>query len=85
MDTNMQVSDAKYLWDFYKDKDQYEFHSLYLDFEYLHSPPMEEYGGAWVLVPKTGSYSEFQEVVNAKLYNLEIETDETTDTLVEVQ
>ena len=59
MDTNMELFDAKYLWDFYKDKDQYEFHSLFLDHDYLYSPPLEEYGGAWVLVSETGSYKPF--------------------------
>lgn len=68
MDTNLSVADAKYLWDFYKDKDLYEIHSLFLDMDYLYTPPMEEYGGAWVLAPVGGSYSRFQNDLKTKLY-----------------
>ncbi|OGC45329.1 hypothetical protein A2V49_03140 [candidate division WWE3 bacterium RBG_19FT_COMBO_34_6] len=60
MDTNLNLIDAKYLWDFYKDKDKYEISSLYLDYDFLYSPPLEEYGGAWVLTSLTGSYDEFK-------------------------
>ncbi len=66
MDTNLELGDVAFLWDFYKDKDLYTVDSLLLDYEYLHTPPADEYGGAWVLVPSTGSYSAFQ----AKLRNL---------------
>ncbi|MFC1756075.1 LCP family protein [Patescibacteria group bacterium] len=81
MDTNIQLADAKYLWDFYKDKDKYTIHSLFLDYEYLYSPPAEQYGGAWTIVPKDGSYQTFQNKVQDRL--LGVVEDETAD-LVEV-
>lgn len=82
MDTNLELKDAKYLWDFYKDKDQYEINSLYLDTNYLYTPPLEEYGGAWVLVPKGNSYKAFQDDIKNKLYDLEqpVQIDSSVDT-----
>lgn len=79
MDTNLELFDAKYLWDFYKDKDKYTFHSLFLDYEYLYSPPLEEYGGAWVLIPTSGSYKEFHDDIKNKLYILEQPKNEETE------
>ena len=67
MDTNLTLGDAAFLWDFYKDKDAYEIESLFMDSDYVYNPPMEDYGGAWVLVPRNG-YSAFHEVVKSKLY-----------------
>ena len=84
MDTNMEVSDAKYLWDFYKDKDSYTINSLYLDYDYLHSPPLEEYGGAWVLVSKTGSYKGFHNQISTYLRGEVPQTDQTSDDLENV-
>jgi len=83
MDTNIQLSDAKYLWDFYKDKDDYTVHSLFLDYEYLYSPPAEQYGGAWTIVPKDGTYQTFQNKVQDRL--LGIVEDETIDTFEAVE
>jgi LCP family protein required for cell wall assembly len=73
MDTNLTLPDAYYLWDFYKDKDSYEIESLFLDTNYVYNPPMSEYGGAWVLAPLSGGYSEFQQVVHSTLYGLNTE------------
>ncbi len=74
MDTNLSLEDAKYIWDLYKNRELYNISSLFLDSAYLHSPPMEEYGGAWVLVPTTGSYTEFQNVLSATLKGQVLET-----------
>ena len=71
MDTNLKVTDAQYLWDFYKDKDKYEISSLFLDYDYLYSPPMEQYGGAWVLVSKTGTYEPFKNAISKRLQSIE--------------
>lgn len=60
METNLNISDLTYLWDFYKDKDHYAMESLLMDYDYVYTPPMEEYGGAWVLAPIGGSYLNFQ-------------------------
>ncbi|OGC69749.1 hypothetical protein A2415_04710 [candidate division WWE3 bacterium RIFOXYC1_FULL_39_7] len=68
MDTSLTLSDAYYLWDMYKDKDKYTYVSLFLDSDYVFNPPMEDYGGAWVLAPIDPTYAAFhnkvKEVVN---------------------
>jgi LCP family protein required for cell wall assembly len=60
MDTNIALSDATYLWDLHKDWDKYQITSKYMDYDYLFTPPMAEYGGAWVLAPIGGSYDVFK-------------------------
>ena len=67
METNLKLEDARYLWDFYQDKDKYNIHSLFLDYDYLYSPPPEEYGGAWTIVPLDGNYRTFQSAVRDSL------------------
>ena len=61
MDTNLEVSDATYLWDLHKDWGKYQITSKFMDYEYLFTPPMSEYGGAWVLAPIGGSYDKFKD------------------------
>jgi len=81
MDTNLKLADAKYLWDFYKDKDDYTIHSLFLDYEYLYSPPPEQYGGAWTIVPKDGNFSTFQKIIQDRLMGIvEDKSSDTTST-----
>ena len=60
MDTNLTLSDATYLWDLHKDWEKYQIVSKYMDYDYLFTPPMAEYGGAWVLAPIGGSYDTFK-------------------------
>ena len=60
MDTNIALSDATYLWDLHKDWEKYQITSKYMDYDYLFTPPMAEYGGAWVLAPIGGSYDVFK-------------------------
>lgn len=60
MDTNITLSDATYLWDLHKDWEKYQTVSKYMDYDYLFTPPMAEYGGAWVLAPIGGSYDTFK-------------------------
>ncbi len=68
MDTNLALSDVGYLWDLHKDYEKYTISSLYLDYDYLFTPPMEEYGGAWVLAPIGGdSFSSFKLAVQDEL------------------
>jgi len=63
MDTNLTINDAYYLWDLYKDKDKYKYESLVLDSNYVYNPPMEQYGGAWVLAPLDPNYESFHEAI----------------------
>ena len=85
MDTNLTLSDASYLWDLHKDYEKYTISSLYLDYDYLFTPPMEEYGGAWVLAPIGDSYSNFKLAVQDELNGVkkpvveEASTKETTN------
>ncbi len=60
MDTNITLSDATYLWDLHKDWEKYQIVSKYMDYNYLFTPPMAEYGGAWVLAPIGESYDTFK-------------------------
>ncbi len=64
MDTNLTLNDAKYLWDLYQNRDQYTIESIYMDSNYVYNPPMSDYGGAWVLIPKNNDYSIFHQVVS---------------------
>ena len=70
MDTNLSLDDAKYLWDFYKDKDKYQIESFYLDYDYIYTPPASEYGGAWVLTETDGGYGAFTKKVTDYLNNV---------------
>jgi polyisoprenyl-teichoic acid--peptidoglycan teichoic acid transferase len=67
IETNMSLDDAYYLWDIVKDRSEYIIQSIYLDSQFLYNPPMEDYGGAWVLIPKNNSYTEFNNFVKANL------------------
>lgn len=67
METNFSVEDLTYLWDFYKQKDEYEINSLIMDYEYLEVPNSADYGGAWVLTPIGGNYNNFHNVLEQKL------------------
>jgi len=64
MDTNLTLKDAKYLWDLYKNRDQYTIESIYMNDDYLYNPPMSDYGGAWVLIPRNNDYSAFHRAVS---------------------
>ncbi len=83
MDTNLTVEDAKYLWSFYKDRKEYAISSLFLDYDYLYSPPLEDYGGAWVLVPTSGSYDDFKMVLDSTLKGIELPAVETESNDIE--
>ncbi len=86
MDTNLDPTDVVYLWDLYKDKDKYKATSLYLDYDYLFTPPMSEYGGAWVLAPINDTFEPFQQRFKDALAGVEPQpaTVPTTQTPEEV-
>lgn len=67
MDTNLTLNDAKALWDMHKDYKKYSYNSMYLDYDYLYTPPAEEYGGAWVLAPKEGALDQFKAALKATM------------------
>lgn len=70
METNMTIDDLAYFWDLYKDRQKYTINSIYMDYTYLFTPPMEEYGGAWVLAPINGNFTTFKEDVQKLFINM---------------
>lgn len=80
MDSNLTPSDAVYLWDMYKDRDKYKITSLYLDHDYLFTPPMSEYGGAWVLAPIGGTFEPFHRIYKDTLAGVEVPKPTQTQT-----
>lgn len=67
IETNLTIDDAKFLWDFYKDKDKYEVNSLLVDYDYLYTPPAADYGGAWVLAPIDNDYTKIKNNIETLL------------------
>ncbi len=67
MDTNIKPEDLVYLWDLYKDRKLYTIDSLLMDHEFVYTPPMEQYGGAWVLIPNGNDYTTFQQKITQML------------------
>lgn len=55
--TDMSMEDAKVLWNYFANRNQYMIDDLYVDSEFLYNPPLSEYGGAWVLIPKNNDYT----------------------------
>ncbi|MBI2620708.1 LCP family protein [candidate division WWE3 bacterium] len=69
MTTTLSLSDAKYLWDFYKDKDKYQIESFVVDDRYVYHPglyPNSAYR-AWVFVPKDGALTQLRSDIVDKL------------------
>ncbi len=83
MSTNLALEDLEYLWDFYKDKDKYVIESLLMDYEYVFTPPAEEYGGAWVLAPIGNDYTKFQTTLNNMIYGIATQNVENVEPDIE--
>jgi len=70
--TTLTLSDVKYLWDFYKDKDLYTIESFVVDGDYVYHPgmyPQSSYH-AWVFVAKEPGFANLHRDIYAKLNNL---------------
>lgn len=69
--TTLTLDDVYYLWDFYKDKDNYTAESLVLDSEYIYHPGMypESPYSAWVFISKDGNWNRLHTDIQAKLTN----------------
>jgi len=78
VDTNLTLDDTKFLWDFYKDKDAYTYSSLFMNSDFVYNPPMSDYGGAWVLVPRDPSNLAFHQAVENLINKVEVATKEST-------
>ena len=68
--TTLSISDAKYLWDFYKDKDLYTVESFVLGDEYIYHPT-EGYI-AWVFIPREPGFATLHQDIINKLNNVTI-------------
>lgn len=69
MYTTLTLDDAKYLWDFYKDKDLYTVESFVVDGEYIYHPgmyPESEYH-AWVFIAKEPGFTNLHSDILEKL------------------
>jgi LCP family protein required for cell wall assembly len=69
METSLSISDVYYLWDFYKDRTEYEVESFVVDGEYVYHPgmyPASDYH-AWVFLPREPGFAELHADVTAKL------------------
>ena len=84
MHTTLSLTDVKYLWDYYKDRDDYEIVSFVVDDEYIYHPgmyPNSEYH-AWVFVPRDSTWGDLHADVQGMLFprdeeEANIETGET--------
>lgn len=69
MYTTLTLADVKYLWDFYKDKNQYEIESFVVDGTYVYHPgmyPNSPYH-AWVFVAREPGFANLHTDIVAKL------------------
>mgnify|MGYP003966965243 FL=1 len=69
MQTTLTLSDVRYLWDFYEDKDLYEIESFVVGDTYIYHPgmyPDSEYH-AWVFVAREPGFADLHNDVDAKL------------------
>lgn len=69
METSLTLDDAFYLWDFYKDRDEYQIESFVVGDDYLYYPGMypDSPYHAWVFVPIGDSFLKLQNDIKAKL------------------
>jgi len=66
--TTLALSDARYLWDFYKDRDLYTVESFVIDDEYVYHPT-EGYV-AWVFIPRDPTFETLHRDIASKLENI---------------
>jgi len=71
MHTTLKLTDVRYLWDFYKDRDKYKVVSFVVDDKYVYHPgmyPNSEYH-AWVFIPREGSFENLHQDIQSMLYS----------------
>jgi LCP family protein required for cell wall assembly len=69
--TTLTLADVKYMWDFYKDRDEYTIESFVVDGEYVYHPgmyPASPYH-AWVFVAKEPGFANLHRDIRTKLDN----------------
>lgn len=83
--TNMSLADATFLWNFFKDKDQYKVESFVIGDQYLYHPGMypESPYHAWVFIPREENFATLHKDITAKLEGTFVEkpsSDSATNT-----
>ncbi len=70
MHTTLTITDVKYLWDFYKDRDEYEIISFVVDEKYVYHPgvyPNSSYH-AWVFIPREKGFQTLHNDIKKMLF-----------------
>lgn len=75
METTLKLSDAYYLWDFYKDRNLYSIESMVVDDKYVFHPGMfpESPYTAWVFISKDENFQALHQDIESKLNGTYIE------------
>ncbi|KKS14526.1 MAG: Cell envelope-related transcriptional attenuator domain containing protein [candidate division WWE3 bacterium GW2011_GWA1_41_8] len=79
MKTTLSLYDALYLWDFYKDREQYEIESFVVGDDYIYHPgtyPESAYS-AWVFVPRDPLWEQLHLDIESKLDGTFVEETKT--------
>jgi len=81
MHTTLSLVDITYLWDFYKDRGDYEIISFVVDDKYVYHPglyPQSTYK-AWVFIPREASFETLHNDIQ-KMLSPETDVEATDDT-----
>ncbi|MBD3366198.1 hypothetical protein GF360_02515 [candidate division WWE3 bacterium] len=73
MYTTLKLEDVRYLWDFYKDREDYKVVSFVVDGKYVYHPglyPNSEYH-AWVFIPREPDFASLHEDIQEMLFPVE--------------
>ena len=79
--TSLTLTDAYYLWDFYKDRDKYTIESFVVGDKYLYFPglyPDSPYR-AWVFIPRDNTWTQLHKDIEAKLNGTFVDDTQNTN------
>jgi len=65
--TDLSIKDTDILYNLIKDWDKFGYETFNVSYDYLYNPPLNEYGGAWVLVPINNDYTAIHEEIKRLL------------------
>ena len=66
-ETDLTISDAGKIYELVKRWKEFGVRNVVLEYDYFYSPPKEEYGGAWTLLSKDGSFEAIHAMIQEKL------------------
>ena len=69
MQTTLTLSDVRYLWDYYKDREIYQIESFVVDGTYVYHPGMypDSAYSAWVFIAREPGFANLHKDIEAKL------------------